>query len=94
MYANCRILDLSFNKIRKLEHLDTLVNLQKLFVIHNKISSIRSLSNLSQLTMLELGDNRIVVCDVSIPIYISKKDHLLVLIIENEWMKDTKKKLK
>lgn len=54
-----RYLDLSFNRIRKIENLDNLVKLKKLFFVHNKISKIENLQRLVELEMLELGDNRI-----------------------------------
>lgn len=54
-----RLLDLSFNRIRKIEGLDALVKLRKLFLVSNKISKIENVSHLKELEMLELGDNRI-----------------------------------
>ncbi len=50
---------MSFNKIKKLEGLDTLTKVQKLFVINNRISKIENIGHLRQLTMLELGSNGI-----------------------------------
>ena len=63
-----RMLDISFNRIGKIENLDALVNLEKLFLCSNKISIIDNLSSLCNLTMLELGDNKLRVnriCDLS-----------------------------
>lgn len=54
-----RILDLSFNRIREIEGLENLTNLDKLFLSSNKISKIENLSHLTKLTLLELGDNKI-----------------------------------
>lgn len=54
-----RLLDISFNRVNKIENLDALVNLEKLFLCSNKISVIENLSCLANLTMLELGDNKI-----------------------------------
>jgi Leucine-rich repeat (LRR) protein len=54
-----RLLDISFNRLPKIENLDTLVNLEKLFLCCNKIPVIENLSSLANLTMLELGDNKI-----------------------------------
>ena len=55
----CRSLDMSFNRIRVVEKLNPLVNLRELFLIQNKISRIEGLDCLRNLTMLELGSNRI-----------------------------------
>ena len=52
-------LDLSFNNLLRIENLESLVKLEKLFFIQNKISAIGNLSTLTCLTMLELGSNRI-----------------------------------
>ena len=52
-------LDLSFNKIRKITNLETLVNVTNLFLVNNKISKIENISMLTNLVMLELGSNRI-----------------------------------
>lgn len=54
-----RSLDLSFNNIKKIENLETLVGLTELFFVSNKISLIENLSTLTGLRNLELGDNRI-----------------------------------
>jgi Leucine-rich repeat (LRR) protein len=55
----CRILDLSFNRISKIENIGHLVKLRRLFLVQNKISKIENLSTLVNLEMLELGSNRI-----------------------------------
>lgn len=52
-------LDLSFNTIRHIKHLDKLVKLRELFMCQNDISKIENLGNLAELTNLELGANRI-----------------------------------
>ena len=52
-------LDLSFNLLRKIEGLESQTPLKKLFLLHNKISSITNLEHLTGLEMLELGSNRI-----------------------------------
>lgn len=54
-----RQLDVSFNILRKVEGLEQLTRLKKLFLLHNKISSIANLEHLTGLEMLELGSNRI-----------------------------------
>lgn len=59
VYLLFRILDLSFNRIREIEGLENLTNLDKLFLSSNKISKIENLSHLKKLTLLELGDNKI-----------------------------------
>lgn len=56
---NCRILDISFNRLRKIENLSTLTKLRKLFLCSNKISKIENLDALINLETLELGDNRL-----------------------------------
>ena len=53
------MLDLSYNKTKKIQNIDHLVGLTKLFLINNRISKIENLSSLVNITMLELGSNRI-----------------------------------
>lgn len=55
----CRQLDVSFNLLRKIEGLDCLTKIKKLFLLHNKITSIANLDQMTSLQMLELGSNRI-----------------------------------
>ena len=55
----CRILDLSFNRLRKIQNIDHLVKLRKLYLCDNKISKIENISTLTELVSLELGANRI-----------------------------------
>ena len=52
-------LDLSYNRLRKIEGLENLTNLRKLFLVNNKISKIEKINHLTKLEMLELGANRI-----------------------------------
>lgn len=59
-----RQLDVSFNILRKVEGLEQLTQLKKLFLLHNKISSIANLDHFVGLEMLELGSNRIRVREV------------------------------
>lgn len=54
-----RVLDISFNRIRKIENLEGLTNLKKLFLCANKISRIENVNHLKNLELLELGDNKI-----------------------------------
>lgn len=54
-----RFLDLSFNHIRFIEGVSTLINLTDLYLINNKLTIIDNLQTLTNLTMLELGSNRI-----------------------------------
>lgn len=54
-----RVLDISFNRIHKIENLDRLVKLHKLYLCANKISVIENIGHLTNLTMLELGDNKL-----------------------------------
>jgi hypothetical protein len=55
----CRILDVSFNRLREIKGLDHLHKLQKLFLCANKISHVENVGHLKNLTLLELGDNKI-----------------------------------
>lgn len=63
LFFRQRTLDLSYNGIRKIEKLEALKQVRRLFLANNKIKVIRNLDHLSQLTMLELGANRIRVGD-------------------------------
>jgi len=75
-----RLLDLSFNRIKKIENINHLHKLIKLFLVNNKITEIENISQLTELTMLELGANRIrvsrtdfragICCDMSTTIYV------------------------
>lgn len=58
-FFDYRQLDVSFNILRKVEGLEQLTRLKKLFLLHNKISSISNLDHFTCLEMLELGSNRI-----------------------------------
>jgi protein phosphatase 1 regulatory subunit 7 len=49
----------SFNRLREIKGLEQLHKLEKLFLCANKISHIQNLSHLKNLTLLELGDNKI-----------------------------------
>lgn len=53
------MLDLSFNHISQVQGLESLLSLSKLFLIQNKLTKMEGFSSLTQLTMLELGSNRI-----------------------------------
>lgn len=52
-------LDLSFNNIRHIRHLEGLTGLEQIFLCQNDISRIEGLDTLVNLTNLELGANRI-----------------------------------
>lgn len=52
-------LDLSFNKIRTIQNLGQLVELEELFFVQNKIEEIKGLENLVNVKNLELGGNRV-----------------------------------
>lgn len=54
-----RILDLSFNRIKKIEGLSSLKKLKKLYLSSNKITKVDGLETLVNLDTLELGDNKI-----------------------------------
>jgi Leucine Rich repeats (2 copies) len=55
MQTNLTWLDLSFNKIRKIEGLDTLTSLTDLSLLDNEISELEGLDALSKLQCLSLG---------------------------------------
>lgn len=55
MQTNLTWLDLSFNKICKIEGLDTLTKLMDLSLFNNQISTIENLDNLVHLNVLSLG---------------------------------------
>lgn len=57
-----RVLDLSFNRIKEIEGLENLINLEKLYLSSNRITKITNVNHLLNLQMLELGDNKIKVC--------------------------------
>lgn len=57
-----RILDLSYNNIKKIEGLETLKKVEKLFLLSNKIKVIEGL-DFPELSMLELGSNKITKID-------------------------------
>jgi len=69
-----RLLDLSFNRIKKIENLNHLHKLRKLFLVNNKISEIEDISQLTQLSMLELGANRIRVSAASCCVTLCVRD--------------------
>ncbi|OQV15264.1 putative Protein phosphatase 1 regulatory subunit 7 [Hypsibius exemplaris] len=54
-----RVLDLSFNRIGRIENLNSLTCLKKLFLESNRIEKMENLSHLVNLELLELGCNRI-----------------------------------
>ena len=58
-----RQLDLSFNRLQKLEGLEALTKLKQLYLVNNKIGHIENIGHLTQLQLLELGDNKIRVSD-------------------------------
>ncbi len=62
VYSCFRHLDLSYNRLRKIENLGTLTKLKILYLVHNKITKIDGLTSNLQLELLEMGDNRIRVC--------------------------------
>ncbi len=50
---------MSYNSIRKIENIQHLVDLVKLYLCNNKIQVIENLSTFTKLELLELGGNRI-----------------------------------
>lgn len=57
--ATLTTLDLSFNRFKKIENIEQLINLKKLFFVHNNITKIENLDTLTKLELLELGDNQL-----------------------------------
>lgn len=58
-FTNLRIIDLSYNKIKKIENLESLINLECLILSNNKISKIENLESLTKLDKLFLQCNKI-----------------------------------
>jgi protein phosphatase 1 regulatory subunit 7 len=56
-----RQIDLSYNRIRKIQNLDHLTRLERLFLASNMISKIENLDFSLNLQTLELGFNKITV---------------------------------
>jgi protein phosphatase 1 regulatory subunit 7 len=52
-------LDLSFNKIKYIKHVNHLKELRELYFVQNRIQKIENLDGLDRLTMIELAANRI-----------------------------------
>ena len=57
--VNLKKLDLSFNKIYKIDNLDTLVSLKELNLSYNQIDHIENLSKIPGLKILNLDHNKI-----------------------------------
>jgi len=57
--ATLRSLELGGNRIRKIENLEALVNLEELWLGKNKISKLEGLDSLSKLKILSIQSNRI-----------------------------------
>lgn len=75
------MLDLSFNRIKEIEGLEQLINLEKLYLSSNRITKITNVNHLLNLQMLELGDNKIKVSLVSKKNYLICSVYLFVLFI-------------
>lgn len=56
---NCDVLDLNHARIGKIEHLETMVKLERLFLRWNLLKQIENLDTLTRLVELELYDNQI-----------------------------------
>merc|ERR1712215_577869 len=56
-----KMLDISHNRLRKIEGLENLPNLTRLYLVSNKIAKIENLESCTKLEMLELGDNKILI---------------------------------
>lgn len=58
-FTNLKKLDLSFNKITKIEGLDCLKDLKELNLSYNRIETIENLNKLPNLRVLNLDHNKI-----------------------------------
>ncbi|KAG4305410.1 hypothetical protein PORY_000966 [Pneumocystis oryctolagi] len=58
-FPELHTLDLSFNRIKRIQHLERCKKLKNLYFVQNKISQITGLDALECLVSLELGANRI-----------------------------------
>ncbi|KII66700.1 Protein phosphatase 1 regulatory subunit 7 [Thelohanellus kitauei] len=56
-------LDLSFNRIKQIENIETLVKLEELYFANNRIREIKNLEPFVNLRLLELGSNKIKMID-------------------------------
>ncbi len=57
---NCEIVNLEQNKLEKIEHLDSLINLHRLILSNNNISNINFLQKIHSLQSLAIDNNKIV----------------------------------
>jgi internalin A len=74
-FQNLRVLDLSYNKLQKLNGLDDLANtLEELYLIHNDITVVAGLDKLVNLKILELGDNEIYKIDDALENLVNLKE--------------------
>lgn len=60
---DCDVLDLNHARIGKIEHLEPLVNLERLFLRWNLLKKIENLETLTTLVELEFYDNQITVIE-------------------------------
>lgn len=58
-FPELRTLDLSFNNIKHIKHLEGLGQLRELFFVQNRITKIENVDHLVELENLEFGGNRI-----------------------------------
>lgn len=74
-FQNLRVLDLSYNKLQKINGLDDLANtLEELYLIHNDITVVSGLNKLVNLKILELGDNEIYKIDNALENLVNLKE--------------------
>lgn len=62
-FPNIETLDLSFNNIKHIKHLQNMTKLKELFFVQNRISKIEKLETLTAIENLEFGGNRIEVIE-------------------------------
>ena len=80
LLINLEWLDLSFNKITKIENLDKLAKLKVLALFSNEIIDVEKLDALQELEVLRLGNNKI--CNKACIIYLRKLSKLRTLSLK------------
>lgn len=78
------VADLSFNRIKKIEGLETLEHLQDLSLFNNEIKTIAALEGLKSLQCLSLGNNQIE--QVEQVLYLKRLPKLEVLVLDGNPM--------
>ncbi|ODV83301.1 hypothetical protein CANARDRAFT_203385 [[Candida] arabinofermentans NRRL YB-2248] len=58
-FPNLNMLDLSFNNIKTIKHLENLTKIENLYFVQNRVHEIKGLKQMTKLENLELGGNKI-----------------------------------